>query len=76
MTADTREPIRLPQWRADTPGTRHRNHLNNAGAALMPASVQILTKGHCRAWTISTSVIFMVLRVAPGCGAPVSEGRA
>lgn len=29
----------LARWRADTPGTAHRNHLNNAGAALMPAPV-------------------------------------
>jgi selenocysteine lyase/cysteine desulfurase len=30
---------RLARWRDDTPGTKHRNHLNNAGAALMPAPV-------------------------------------
>jgi selenocysteine lyase/cysteine desulfurase len=30
---------RLARWRADTHGTQHRNHLNNAGAALMPAPV-------------------------------------
>lgn len=29
----------LNKWRADTPGCEHRNHLNNAGAALMPAPV-------------------------------------
>ncbi|MDB4908823.1 MAG: aminotransferase [Gemmatimonadetes bacterium] len=29
----------LARWRADTPGTAHRNHLNNAGAALMPGVV-------------------------------------
>jgi selenocysteine lyase/cysteine desulfurase len=29
----------LAQWRADTPGCHHRNHLNNAGAALMPQPV-------------------------------------
>jgi selenocysteine lyase/cysteine desulfurase len=29
----------LAAWRADTPGTSHRNHLNNAGAALMPMPV-------------------------------------
>ncbi len=29
----------LTHWRADTPGTAHRNHLNNAGAALMPRPV-------------------------------------
>jgi selenocysteine lyase/cysteine desulfurase len=30
---------RLRQWRADTAGCSHRNHLNNAGAALMPNPV-------------------------------------
>jgi len=29
----------LAAWRADTPGCAHRNHLNNAGAALMPQPV-------------------------------------
>jgi selenocysteine lyase/cysteine desulfurase len=29
----------LTRWRSDTPGCVHRNHLNNAGAALMPTSV-------------------------------------
>jgi selenocysteine lyase/cysteine desulfurase len=29
----------LQRWRADTPGCAHRNHLNNAGAALMPRPV-------------------------------------
>jgi selenocysteine lyase/cysteine desulfurase len=29
----------LARWRADTTGCRHRNHLNNAGAALMPRPV-------------------------------------
>lgn len=29
----------LQKWRDDTPGCRHRNHLNNAGAALMPQPV-------------------------------------
>jgi len=31
--------IHITRWRDETPGTRHRNHLNNAGAALMPAPV-------------------------------------
>lgn len=29
----------VERWRADTPGCRHRTHLNNAGAGLMPAVV-------------------------------------
>jgi selenocysteine lyase/cysteine desulfurase len=32
-------PLDLDQLRADTPGTRERIHLNNAGASLMPRSV-------------------------------------
>ncbi len=34
----TEEPD-LARWRDETPGCAHRNHLNNAGAALMPVSV-------------------------------------
>jgi selenocysteine lyase/cysteine desulfurase len=33
-------PPELAAWRADTPATAHRVHLNNAGAALMPRTVQ------------------------------------
>ena len=33
-------------WRADTPGCAHRNHLNNAGAALMPQPVIDAIAGH------------------------------
>lgn len=29
----------LERWREETPGCAHRNHLNNAGAALMPSPV-------------------------------------
>ena len=29
----------VAQWRAETPGTAPRVHLNNAGAALMPSPV-------------------------------------
>jgi selenocysteine lyase/cysteine desulfurase len=36
----------LPEWRADTPGCEHVIHLNNAGAALMPASVVRAIRGH------------------------------
>jgi selenocysteine lyase/cysteine desulfurase len=38
----------LPQWRADTPGCQHRNHLNNAGAALMPRPVIAAIQDHIR----------------------------
>src|SRR3982074_1760278 len=34
-TTDTQ----LSAWRVETPGSTHRNHLNNAGAGLMPSSV-------------------------------------
>ena len=36
----------LHRWRADTPGCAHRNHLNNAGAALMPAPVLAAMQQH------------------------------
>jgi selenocysteine lyase/cysteine desulfurase len=39
MTSSDQLIQRLAAWRADTPGTSHRNHLNNAGAALMPLPV-------------------------------------
>jgi selenocysteine lyase/cysteine desulfurase len=35
-------------WRADTPGCEHRNHLNNAGAALMPQPVVDAITDHVR----------------------------
>jgi selenocysteine lyase/cysteine desulfurase len=38
----------LTQWRADTPGCAHRNHLNNAGASLMPTSVIEAINDHIR----------------------------
>src|SRR5688500_3387413 len=36
----------LDRWRADTPGCAHRTHLNNAGAALMPAPVIAAISAH------------------------------
>ena len=38
----------LARWRAETPGCAHRNHLNNAGAALMPQRVLDAMVGHLR----------------------------
>jgi cysteine desulfurase / selenocysteine lyase len=40
--------IDLHRVRADTPGTQHRNHMNNAGAALMPVPVIDTVTGHLR----------------------------
>src|SRR3954470_5040487 len=38
----------VDRWRADTPGCAHRNHLNNAGAALMPQPVIDAITDHVR----------------------------
>lgn len=38
--------IDLEAVRADTPGVLHRNHLNNAGAALMPTPVLAAVRNH------------------------------
>jgi selenocysteine lyase/cysteine desulfurase len=38
----------LASWRADTPGTAYRNHMNNAGAALMPSPVISAIAGHIK----------------------------
>jgi len=40
---------RLAAWRADTPGTAQRIHLNNAGAALMPLPVVQAVTEHLNA---------------------------
>ena len=40
------DPADLARWRADTPGCEGRVHLNNAGAALTPASVREAVAGH------------------------------
>ncbi len=44
MTTGT--PDDLARWRADTPGTEHCSHLNNAGSALMPRPVLEAIRGH------------------------------
>lgn len=36
----------VAQWRDDTPGTKHRHHLNNAGAALPPSVVMDAVHSH------------------------------
>ena len=46
MTTPTMDSVAA--WRADTPGCAHRNHLNNAGAALMPRPVIDAITGHVR----------------------------
>src|SRR5215831_18902582 len=38
----------LARWRADTPGCLERNHLNNAGASLMPSVVLEAMLSHLR----------------------------
>jgi len=43
LTADA-----VAAWRAETPGCEHRNHLNNAGAALMPQPVIDAITEHVR----------------------------
>jgi selenocysteine lyase/cysteine desulfurase len=40
------DPALLAQWRVETPGCTTRVHLNNAGAALMPAVVKGAITGH------------------------------
>ena len=48
MTASVPTDL-LDRWRADTPGTSDRIHLNNAGAALMPRPVIEAVTGHIAA---------------------------
>lgn len=38
--------LEVEGWRRDTPGTRHRTHLNNAGASLSPAPVLQAVDAH------------------------------
>jgi cysteine desulfurase/selenocysteine lyase len=40
------EEAAVARWRADTPGCEGRIHLNNAGAALVPAGVLEAVQGH------------------------------
>lgn len=40
------EPAALAAWRADTPGTARRIHLNNAGAAMVPTPVRQAVDEH------------------------------
>ncbi|MGV3480439.1 MAG: aminotransferase class V-fold PLP-dependent enzyme [Sphingobium sp.] len=46
--AETFTPDELARLRAEPPGTAHRIHLNNAGAALMPAPVLSAVTDHLR----------------------------
>src|SRR5437867_3062938 len=48
MTQPTPVPAELSRWRADTPGSAERIHLNNAGAALPPRPVLDAVVSHLR----------------------------
>jgi selenocysteine lyase/cysteine desulfurase len=51
ISMETHAPVvlrELSRWRADTPGCAHRNHLNNAGAGLMPRPVIEAITNHIR----------------------------
>lgn len=48
MTESLRDDDRVRRWRADTPASAFRAHLNNAGAALPPAPVLDAMIGHLR----------------------------
>ncbi|MDE3823562.1 aminotransferase class V-fold PLP-dependent enzyme [Sinorhizobium meliloti] len=48
ISRDARKILDLPRLRAETPGTKNRNHLNNAGAALMPSPVIDAVTGYLR----------------------------
>lgn len=49
MSASTlSDSDQLTAWRAETPGCAHRNHLNNAGAGLMPQPVVDAITDHVR----------------------------
>lgn len=40
------DPVDIARWRADTPGTQRRHHLNNAGASLQPRVVTETVAAH------------------------------
>ena len=46
MVDGSLDPALLARWRVETPGCATRVHLNNAGAALMPAVVKDAITGH------------------------------
>nr|WP_204340078.1 aminotransferase class V-fold PLP-dependent enzyme [Rhizobium leguminosarum] len=48
ISRNARKTLDLLRLRADTPGTKNRNHLNNAGAALMPSPVIEAVVGYLR----------------------------
>ena len=48
VSRDATKPLDLLRLRAETPGTQNRNHLNNAGAALMPSPVIEAVTGYLR----------------------------
>ena len=48
MTTIASPQTQVATWRAETPGCAHRNHLNNAGAALMPQPVIDAITDHVR----------------------------
>ena len=55
----------LARWRADTPGCAHRNHLNNAGAGLMPTPVLGAMVDHLRLESLAGGYEAANMRAAP-----------
>ncbi|NLS21149.1 aminotransferase class V-fold PLP-dependent enzyme [Rhizobium sp. P40RR-XXII] len=47
-SCDARKTLDILRLRADTPGAKNRNHLNNAGASLMPSPVIDAVIGYLR----------------------------
>lgn len=48
MDEATKMQERIKRWRSETPGCATRNHLNNAGAGLMPDQVLSACTDHLR----------------------------